>query len=443
MISDIEAETSLKSSGDFVSESESLLTRNSEEVEEIITAPPSWILRRGTALIFAILLGLVLLSAFIEYPDVLKASLKVNSLNAPKSVYAKQSGKIVKFLVADGSEVQQDQPLAFMESTASHHDVLSLHNRLGEFSQAISRNGFEETLEFPSMNLGELQGAFQVFYQHYLQFVSTKNGGYYLQRKEYLLDELEKIEKLQGQIMNQKLVKEQEYANMEQDYRAFKKLHQKKVISDSEFRQQENKYLAGKYPLQQIATELLNNANAYTSKQKEIIDIEHTIKEERSKFMQALNQILSETNGWLNKYVSFAPIKGVVVYNSLIQQNQTVAANEELFIVSPVSTQFYGEVQVPQHNMGKIREGQRVLVKMRSYPFEQFGLIRGKVSHLSEVAFRDSVFIARVGFDRFEIKDARNKINLKTGMLADAEIITEESTLLQRFTRNITGILNK
>lgn len=35
----------------------------------------------------------------------------------------------------------------------------------------------------------------------------------------------------------------------------------------------------------------------------------------------------------------------------------------------------------------------------------------------------------------------RFKIKLKNGMLAQAEIITEDSSLLQRFVRNIGGLL--
>ncbi|MNL15010.1 hypothetical protein D3C87_1359730 [compost metagenome] len=92
--------------------------------------------------------------------------------------------------------------------------------------------------------------------------------------------------------------------------------------------------------------------------------------------------------------------------------------------------------------MGKVKTGQRTLVKMRSFPFEQYGLIRGKVNYISDVAFKDSVFIAKIGFERFENKDPEHRIVLKNGMQADAEIITEESSLLQRFMRNITKMLN-
>jgi multidrug resistance efflux pump len=216
----------------------------------------------------------------------------------------------------------------------------------------------------------------------------------------------------------------------------------KGVVSISEYKQQENKYLAGKYPLQQSATALLNNKSSYSAKEKEILELEHTIQEERVKFVQSLSNMVTETDGWINQYILRAPVSGKVSYAGIVQKNQTVNAGQELFMINPANTDFFGEVYIPQYNMGKIRTGQPTLVKMKSFPFEQYGLIRGKVNYISDVAFKDSVFIAKIGFDRFENKDPEHRIVLKNGMQADAEIITEESSLLQRFIRNLTKMLD-
>ncbi|WP_406825602.1 biotin/lipoyl-binding protein [Pedobacter sp. KACC 23697] len=88
---------------------------NSEEVHEIITALPSWILRWGITLVFGILGSIILLSSFINYPDVVKTSLKVNCLNAPKPVLARQTGKLTTLLVTEGQAVAAGQSLAYFE----------------------------------------------------------------------------------------------------------------------------------------------------------------------------------------------------------------------------------------------------------------------------------------------------------------------------------------
>lgn len=175
------------------------------------------------------------------------------------------------------------------------------------------------------------------------------------------------------------------------------------VISKSEFKQQENKYLSGKYPLQQTATALLNNNNSSLNKQKELATLENTIQEQQAKFVQALNSIISDTESWILKYVVSATSKGSIGYVGVLQENQNATMNQPLFIVNPGNSNFFGEVQIPQY-MGKVGVGQRSLIKLRSYPFEEFGVINGSVSYITDFALKDSVFLAKIDFQQFEKK---------------------------------------
>ncbi|RBQ11498.1 HlyD family secretion protein [Pedobacter miscanthi] len=414
---------------------------NSEEVQEIITSIPSWILRWGITLVFTILIGIVLMSALIEYPDVVRTNLKVNSLNSPKQVLAVQSGKLTKLLVPDGAMVKEKQLLAYFESTANADDILRLNKYLKKLQISVLNVSVLENLP-TDLNLGELQGSYQNFHQEYLQYRSTQTNGYYLDRMAFINKDLKNYNALKSQIFTQQKVQLQEFANQQEEYRAYQKLYKNRVISRSEFTLQENKYLAAKYPLQQTETAILNNAIGYASKEKELFELKHLISDEKARFIQALNKCITDSDAWLLKYTLMSPVTGRLSYAGIVQENQNIAANQEVFVVNPGNVNFFGEVQIPQYNMGKIHLGNRTLIKMRSFPFEQYGMIRGRLTYISDVAYRDSVFIAKIHFDNFEIKDPLNKIVLKNGMQADAEIITEESTLLQRFFRNITKMMH-
>src|SRR5580700_1906102 len=96
----------------------SLPPRHSDDIQDIITKVPSWLLRWGITLFFGILLLIVLLSAVIRYPDIVNAPLKIDSPNSPKPVVAKMPGKLVKLLVKENETVTAGQPLAYLESTA-------------------------------------------------------------------------------------------------------------------------------------------------------------------------------------------------------------------------------------------------------------------------------------------------------------------------------------
>lgn len=414
---------------------------NSEEVQEIITAIPKWIVRWGITLILAVLGTIIFLSALIQYPDVVRVNLKVNSLNSPKQVLAKKSGKLIKLLVKDGQIVKENQLLAFFETTANPKDVLILALTLKKIKANLLMKN-ETFLDLPiGLNLGELQTNYQNFYLQLLQYQSTQKDGYYLSRMAFLENDLNNIKILRKQILKQQMTQQQEYNNQEEEYKSYQQLYRNKVISRNEFVHQENKFLASKYPLQQTETSILNNASSYSTKEKELLDLKHTIAEQQGKFGQAISQCINEIDTWILQYVLRAPIDGKLSFAGIVQESQNVIANQELFVVNPGNTDFFGEVQIPQYNMGKIELGERTLIKLRSYPFEQYGMIRGKLTYVSEVAFQDSLFIAKISFEHFENKDAKRKIVLKNGMQGEAEIITEESSLLQRFLRNLTKII--
>jgi len=120
---------------------------------------------------------------------------------------------------------------------------------------------------------------------------------------------------------------------------------------------------------------------------------------------------------------------------------QVLAPNQEVFYIDPGDEGFFGEMTIPQSNMGKVKEGQQVLVKLRSYPFEEYGMIKGRIKYISEVPYKDSVYISKVDFKIRNTSDMRRPIHLKQGMMADAEIITQDATIMQRIGRSIFKII--
>ncbi|CAM4413364.1 HlyD family secretion protein [Pedobacter westerhofensis] len=416
---------------------------HSDDISTIITAVPKKILRIGTTVVVAVLSIMVIMAANIQYPDIIRTSLKVNSLNSPKSVLSRQNAKLVRILVANNQTVAINQALAYLESTANHQDILSLLHSLKSLRLALN-SGDKVSMKLPgnNLNLGEIQSSYQLFYQSYLEFISTTQGGHYVRQKQFLINDLKEIEKLKKNINQQRSLQEKEILNADEQYKAYSKLMEKGVISRGEFKNEQNKYFSSKYPLHQSDAALINNTSSYYAKQKEILDLDNIIIQEKAKFLQSLNALITEIDAWTLKYILIAPIAGKVAFAGIIQENQNLNTNDAIFIINPGNTDFFGEIQVPQYNMGKIHAGQRVVIKMQSYPYEQYGLVRGRVSDISDVAVKDSVFIAKISLDRYENKTQDRKIILKNGMLGEADVITEESSILSRlvnsFSRNLT-----
>ena len=89
--------------------------KHTEDMHEIITKVPSWILRWGIMLFFGILLIAVAISVIVRYPDTIKAGLKIGSINNSKTVIADASGIISKIFVRKEQLVKKGQPLVVID----------------------------------------------------------------------------------------------------------------------------------------------------------------------------------------------------------------------------------------------------------------------------------------------------------------------------------------
>lgn len=419
--------------------------RHTDDMQDIITTVPSWILRWGITLFFGILILIVSLSALIKYPDIVKTKLKIESPNSPKPVVSKVSGKLIKLLVKENATVVTGQALAYMESTGDHDKIWRLAINLKELqTQVLQNKPVSQVLFSQSDNIqfGELQSAYQIFYQEYLNYKSAINDGFYLKKKGFLQNDLLDLTKQVQQLNQQKQIQQRSFVIADDDYKMHKKLEKERVETPAELRQQESKYLSQKSPLVQTESALISANNNYSAKQKEILELDNQIREEKAKFLQALNSLISQAEDWKSKYILIAAQSGKLSYAGIVQENQVLNLGQEVFYINPGNEAFFGQMSIPQDNMGKIKEGQEVLVKLRSFPFEEYGMIRGKISYIADVPYKDSVFVSKVDFKIRSRSDMKRPIHLKQGMMADAEIITQDATILQRISRSMFKMID-
>jgi multidrug resistance efflux pump len=434
----------LTSGQDIANSTDLEFVDHSDEIQEIIHDVPVWIFRYGISVLFALLCLMIFLSATISYPDEITTTLKINSINSPRSIVAKHTGKIVELLVPEGDSVKACQPLAYMESTANPHEIEKLRDELKVIQKSLIGNREIVISLITYYNLGEVQTSYQEFYQSFLDFRSTQGDGYYYRNKILLEKDINSLGKVHNELLEQERLQKLEMANSEEEYQSFCKLFKAKVISRSEFRLQENKYLSTKYPQHQSRTSMIANEVTVNAKRKEILDISRVMTEQKGRFLQSLNRCVIELDQWILDYVLTSPVSGKITYVGPIQKNQNVKIGEELFTINSGSTSFFGELDIPQFNMGKIDVGALALVRLKSYPYQEYGMIQGQVTYISDVAQKDSLFVGRISLDHFERGNyKKSKIVLKNGMQAQVSIITKEATLLQRIYRNIMSFIVK
>lgn len=414
--------------------------RHPEDVREIITEVPSWLLRWGILMFLGILVILLVISFLVKYPETIKGELTIDLTKSPKAVVSKASGKLTKLLVSDDEEVTGGEPLAYLESTANYNQVLKLIDNLKAAQRIESNNSaiydlFIDQNEYS--NLGELQEQYKTFYQAFLKYKMTTGSGVYFRRKNYILRDLKNIEAQRISLNEQKKLQESDYHLAGDEFRMHQKLKDSQIETQAEFREQQSKYISKKSPLIQTDQSLLNVSANYVAKQKELTELENQISEDKLNFLQAVNTLLSGAIEWKNKYILTASESGTLKFVGFIQVNQNLTSGQEVFYINHEKSKFFCELHLPQNNMGKIKIGQQVLIKLRSFPYEEFGILRGRITYIADLPFRDSTFISKVDFDLTPKLKSHVIPYLKPGMIGDAEVITENLSIFSRLTRSI------
>lgn len=405
-------------------------TLYSEEVQDIINRPPSAIIRWGLTVFFGLCLMFVFLMYWIQYPDILKASFRLTSEQSPKSILSKIDGRLIKLHIKNQEQVTKNEVLGYIESTTDHEQVLSLLRFLDTFEE--NENLFLQNRKLDFKRLGELQSSFQAFKAAYLQYISFLSGGFYLQKKALLLQDLEHLKSLEQNLQTQKKIQAQDYILAEKEFKIQEKLYADKVIPVLEFTREESKMMSKKMPLQQLESNLINNLTSQIGKQKEILELDKTISEQKSIFFEALKTLQSNLYTWQQKHVLIAPITGKLHYSTFLQEKQMLQTGQELFWVSTENQETYGELYIPQFNFGKVKVGQEVNIKFNAYPFQEFGMVKGKIEFIAEIPIKDSIFLAKVVLPKGLTTNYHKKIVYQSKMTATADIITQKNRLIDK-----------
>lgn len=206
----------------------------------------------------------------------------------------------------------------------------------------------------------------------------------------------------------------------------------------------------------QRGQEEVTNTVAVTDKNvlDQIADNKKRIAEIDSQFMRIVlenDQRLADVNSRISqtqlnvKYQELrAPVSGIVF--DLQAKNPGFVANptEKLLQIVP-NDKYVAEVFITNKDIGFVREGMKVDVRVDSFPFSEFGDIKGKVINIGSDAlppdqtYQYYRFPARVSLDSQTINSQGRNIPLQSGMSITANIkVREERSVMSLFTEMFT-----
>jgi len=132
-----------------------------------------------------------------------------------------------------------------------------------------------------------------------------------------------------------------------------------------------------------------------------------------------------------------APVEGTVQQLAVHTVGGVVTSAQPLLVVVPEENALEVEAMLQNKDVGFVREGQPVEIKVETFPFTKYGVIPGEVVQVSSDAIQDEklglYYAARVRMHRTTLRvDGRN-VNLGPGMAVTAEVKTGRRRVIEYF----------
>lgn len=160
-------------------------------------------------------------------------------------------------------------------------------------------------------------------------------------------------------------------------------------------------------------------------------------------YRASVGQLLASIHSWEMAYCLMAPAEGKV--QLLLQEapNQYLSSgNIFARIVPKEGESWVGRALLPLQRSGKVKVGQRVIVRFTNFPDQEFGIVNGRLSSVSLVPSEDNYMIEIVFPDGL-ITNYGKSLPVFYEMKATAEIVTDDLRLIERFFQPLKKILKE
>ncbi len=373
-----------------------------------------------------------------------------------KVVQTLDIGKVEELLVTEGEHVQKGQPLVKLDPTESEVDVQQINF---ERVNALL-NKLRLTLLLSVLDDTAVQS---INYRYELEKADSKlaaeAGMAQIQLQQQLL--ARDLETFRSTVSSQAAQVERQKATIKATKAEIKRLETLKPLFDEQERSIKTlldkghishiEWLASKEQQVETSQNLLVQVNRLEEAKAALIAVQDEgVRQNREFRRERLSQLqefstqahtseLTLTKAMereQNRYL-LSPSDGTVQQLQIHTVGGVVQAAQTLMIIVPDEAVLEVEAMALNKDIGFLHEGQHVEIKVESFPYTRYGLIDGKLRHLSRDSVEQEgvgrVYPMRITLDTTRILVDDHWEQLQPGMAVTAEIKIGKRRVLEYF----------
>lgn len=169
---------------------------------------------------------------------------------------------------------------------------------------------------------------------------------------------------------------------------------------------------------------------------EQLKDTQTTIASTESQIAQTLSQVES-LKLQLKQRIVRSPIDGTIFEFPVSKPGEVVQPGQRIAQIAPKNTDVILKASMPIQDSGFLKVGMPVKVKFDAYPYQEYGIVEGKVSWVSPDSKvqqtpqgNSESFELDITLDRQYVDNGEKRVTLAPGQTADAEVVIRQRRII-------------
>jgi len=347
-------------------------------------------------------------------------------------------GVVKEITVRDGDLVQAGQLIIQLDDTSARADLGQSRARLGSLEMQASR-----LRQF--VNIGDLSGG--SLNEDERAILTSMEEARETQRT-VLTDQIGQKTSALSQLRGNRRALQQNLDIQRRENEMRQTMALRGLISrlDAMASQRELNELEGR--LNETIQQERQAEGAIAEAESKLISLDADLRQQAMKELGTVEGDLAETRESITKYQGIvdrarmtAPMNGVVSGLKVNAIGSVVEPGKVVLQLVPADQELVVESNIAPSDMGNVRTGELVRVKVSAYDFARHGAVTGRLESVSATTFQTedgkSFFKARIKLDQSFVGKNPERNPILPGMTVQADIVTGQKTILDYLLRPV------
>ena len=414
--------------------------------EEIVETPAATLGALVVWLVTLLLIVALAWSYFGRIDIVAVANGKISTEGSTKIIQPAVSGVVTNINVHEGQRVKKGETLLALDKTTAEKDVATANQSLNtaraerDILRRLAVGGNTDEIinnaDLPDETKAMLRqfASSQTVLSAARQQAANGTISNYQQQIQFNQQAKNQLEINAQNLKNRKAEIEKQLPNANPIDRLrlqneLSNIDQRITSADSAVLGQNQQLLQSQSALTQAQNQSqTQNAETNSAFSNQIIAAEKRIIELENNLVKA-RQVLAQTT-------ITAPVDGTVLSLTVKTIGGVVNAGQQLAQIVPEKVSLDIDAALDNQDVGFVKSGQRVVVKVATYPFQRYGYLEGTVENISPDAIQDDkkglIYKAKIKLND-DKSSKQNQLKLLPGMSVSAEITTGQRRIIEFF----------